>query len=551
MILRYYMLQLAKDTITIASAYNNIGLVYWNKSLYDKAVDNFFKSLKLFEKLGRNVGVANTYNNIGLIMMEQDRDSVALRYQLTGLKIREKIGDESGINDSRLNIALLYWSMHQYDSSLWYCRKVIPYYEETNNHYALGSAYNNLAMVFDDRKKYDSALYFYDKAIKEHLAVNNNYKAASSLLNKSVNYIATEDFDNALKSLLEAKELVNDESSIRVRSKILYQLAKLYYNKGLYKKASGIFLEYKAISDSLYSVDRDEKIEQIKVQYETEKREKELLEEKAANEQLAKEKALSEIRVYNRNKWIIVISSLSLIIILLIHALYQRKQRKIQAEKDAAVIREREKGIKAVFEAQEEERQRIAKDLHDGVGQQISAIKIHLEGLKKNIGLKNQEQESEVSSLVEMVGDTGSEIRSISHQMMPKALTELGLVAALEDMLEKSFRYHKIKYSFGQHGIDDRLPKHLEVGLYRIAQELVNNIIKHSGAKSVDMELMKTATHLVLIVQDDGKGISKDKKAEGIGMMNISTRLRTMNGEMNMESDTGQGTTATIRIALS
>lgn len=540
----------AKDSITIASAYNNIGLIYWNKSMYDKAIENFFRSLNIFEILGKQMGVANTFNNIGLILMEQGRDSAALQYQLSGLRIREKIGDESGINDSRLNIALLYYNMNRLDSSARYYRKAISFYRNRDNHYALGTAYNGLAMVFDSQKKWDSSLIYYDKAIAEHLRVENNYKAASSLLNKAYIYKEEKEETKEFNTLLQGLEMVKDAGSIRVRSKILFQLARIYYHRDQYKKASDFYVEYEKIHDSLYNVDRDEKIEQIKVQYETEKKEKELLKEKAANEQLAKEKALAEIRLYNRNKWIIGISSLSLIIILLILVLYQRNQRKIQSEKDAAVIREREKGIKAVFDAQEEERQRIAKDLHDGVGQQLSAIKIHLEGLKKNLALKNQEQEKEMNSLVEMVGDTGSEIRSISHQMMPKALTELGLVAALEDMLDKSFRYHKIRYSFEHHGIKERLPKNLEVGLYRIAQELVNNIIKHSGANSVDMELMKTMSHVVLIVQDDGKGISSGKKADGIGMMNISTRLRTMNGELNMESGEDHGTTATIRIAL-
>lgn len=540
----------AKDSITIASAYNNIGLVYWNKSYYDKAVENFFVSLKIFEKLGIRRGVANIYNNIGLILMEQKRDSAALDYQFRGLRIREEIGDAFGINDSRLNIALLYWSTKVYDSSAIYYKRAIPFYLNTKNHYALGTAYNGLAMVFDSEKKYDSALIYFDKAISEHLQVQNYYKAASSLLNKAATYRDMNLQPKELETLLKAKDLVKEESSNRVRSKILFQLAQIYYELGQYKEASKLYLEHKVISDSLYDVNRDEKIEQIKVQYETERREKELLREKAENERLAKEKALAEIRVYNRNKWIIGISSVSAILILVVLFMNQRKKRKIQSEKDAAIIDEREKGIKAVFDAQEEERQRIAKDLHDGVGQQISAIKIHLQTISKNILEKTKEFEPELNKIDKMVTDTGTEIRSISHQMMPRALTELGLVAALEDMIEKSFTYSGMECTFEHHGLKERLPSNVEIGLYRIAQELVNNIIKHAGAKKVDVQLMKTNLHCILVVQDDGQGFGQTGKAKGIGMMNINNRLRTINGELNMESDEGHGTTATIRIAL-
>ena len=538
------------DSITIASAYNNIGLIYWNKSLYDKAIDNFFKSLKLFEKLGRKRGVANTYNNIGLILMEQDRDSAALQYQFNGLKIREEISDEYGINDSRLNIALLYWSLEKYDSSVYYYKKAIPFYLKTNYHYALGTAFNGLAMVYEDISEPDTALFYYNKAINEHLEVQNFYKAASSLLNKAHVYNRSGDIENELKNLLKAKKLVDDESSMRVRSKILFQLAELYNKKGQYKKASELYLEFKTIDDSLYIVDRDEKIEQIKVKYETEKKEKALLKEKAENERLQKEKALTEIRLYSRNKWIIGIISASLILIFLILFISQRNKRKAQAEKDSVIISEREKGLKAVFNAQEEERKRIAKDLHDGIGQQISAVKMYFHNLSKGIIETKPELKEDILKVNKMISDTAADVRTISHQMMPKALLELGLVDALEDLLENCFFKTNVKYIFENFGLKKRLPSNVEIALYRIAQELFNNIIKHSGAQKVDVQLMKMESHCILIVQDDGQGIPESEASDGIGMLNINNRLSTINGNLNMDSGKGEGTTATIRIAL-
>jgi len=540
----------SNDSITIASAYNNIGLVYWNKSLYDKAIDNFFKSLKLFKKLGKKRGVANTYNNIGLILMEQGRDSAALQYQFDGLKIRKEIEDEYGINDSRINIALLYWSLKKYDSSAYYYKKAIPFYIKTDNHYALGTAFNGLAMVFEDINKPDSSLFYYNKAINEHLEVQNFYKAPTSLLNKAHVYNQSGDVENELITLLKAKTLVDGESSMRIRSKILFQLAELYNKKGQYKKASELYLEFKAIDDSLYIVDRDEKIDQIKVKYETEKKEKALLKEKAENERLQKEKALTEIRLYSRNKWIIGIISASLILIFFILFISQRNKRKAQAEKDSVIISEREKGLKAVFNAQEEERKRIAKDLHDGIGQQISAIKMYFQNLSKGIIETKPELKEDILKVEKMITDTGADVRTISHQMMPKALTELGLVDALEDLLENSFFKTNVKYSFENFGLKKRLPSNIEIALYRIAQELFNNIIKHSGAKKVDVQLMKMEKHCILIVQDDGLGIPESETSDGIGMLNINNRLSTINGNLNMDSGKGEGTTATIRIAL-
>jgi signal transduction histidine kinase len=228
----------------------------------------------------------------------------------------------------------------------------------------------------------------------------------------------------------------------------------------------------------------------------------------------------------------------------------QRNKRKSQAEKDAAIIEEREKGMKAIFEAQEEERKRIAKDLHDGIGQQVSAIKMFFQSLSKSFLNDKPEFKDDVEKISHMITEAGTDVRTISHQMMPRALTELGLVSALEDMVDKSFSKSEIKCTFEHYNVSDRLPQHVEIGLYRITQELLNNIIKHSGALMVDVQLMKVKNHCVLIVQDDGKGFGNKENSDGIGMMNINNRLRSLNGEMNMESASGQGTTATIRIAL-
>jgi signal transduction histidine kinase len=538
------------DSITIASAYNNIGLVYWNKSLLDKAIQNFFNSLKLFEKLGKKKGVANTFNNIGLILMEQDRNTEALGYQMKGLKLREELNDESGVNDSRLNIAINLWELENFDSSAFYFKGVIPFYQQTSNHYALGTTYNGLAMVLMSIHEYDSSLVYYDKAIQEHLAVENNSKAASSLLNKATLYNTLGQMDNELNALLKARSLLSDGSSLKVLWKTLFQLAEVYRRKGQYKLAAELYKEAYYTKDSVHTLERDEKIEQIKVRYETEKREKELILERAENERLQKEKAESEIKIYNRNNWIIGLGSISLIMILFILFISQRNKRKAQAERDAAIIKEREFGLRAVFTAQEDERKRIAKDLHDGIGQQLSAIKLNFHNVCESVKSEKPEISADLLRVEKMIANTGSEVRSISHQMMPRALTELGLVDALDDLIVNSFGNTNVKYSYDHFGLTDRLPSNIEIALYRIAQELFNNIIKHAGASSVDVQLMKREKYCILIVQDNGKGIPQTGLSDGIGMLNINNRLSTINGELNMDSGEGEGTIATIRIAL-
>jgi len=142
------------------------------------------------------------------------------------------------------------------------------------------------------------------------------------------------------------------------------------------------------------------------------------------------------------------------------------------------------------------------------------------------------------------------ELRNISHQMMPKSLSVLGAVQAIEDMLNMNLPYAKIKYSFEHFKIDDRLPEDVELLLFRVAQELVNNIVKHSVASEVNFQLFKANQNVVMIVEDNGVGISANYKKNGIGIQNINSRVESMNGIVSFESGVDRGTLVTLKVPI-
>ncbi len=146
---------------------------------------------------------------------------------------------------------------------------------------------------------------------------------------------------------------------------------------------------------------------------------------------------------------------------------------------------------------------------------------------------------------------SSKEVRTISHQLMPLALKELGIVAAMQDMLEKVLTPANIKYDFEEIGMKERLPEKIEVSLYRIAQELTNNIIKHSGANQVTLTLNNRGGFITMIVEDNGHGFKTDTKSDGIGLTNISSRINLVHGELKYESNEETGTVTIVRIPLS
>lgn len=221
-------------------------------------------------------------------------------------------------------------------------------------------------------------------------------------------------------------------------------------------------------------------------------------------------------------------------------------QQKYEDEKSKAIMLEKDRGLKAMIQAQENERGRIARDLHDGVVQQIGSVILKARSFVDKYSPK---EKNKANTFLKDLENSNQELRNISHQMMPRALKDLGMISAISDMLENSLTYSEIQYQFEHFNIDSRLSERIEVTVYRITQELINNIIKHSDASHVNVQLFKTENDIILIVEDDGVGIKK-KESDGIGLLNISSRVDMMQGTVNFEPSPNSGTLVTVKIPI-
>ena len=246
-----------------------------------------------------------------------------------------------------------------------------------------------------------------------------------------------------------------------------------------------------------------------------------------------------------KKPWYIMLITLTIVFLIigfisLIGLVKTKRQNKLAKIR----IEEQQKGLSAVIQAQEEERKRIAKDLHDGIVQQLTGLKLGMQKVFSN----NETDES--NKLIKILDNSAEELRELSHRMMPRSLREVGLIPSLEDMLENSLGNTDIHFQFEYFGIDQRFTENIEIAIYRIAQELVNNVIKHSKADSVNVQLFKVADDVILIIEDNGISIDMSQQKKGIGLMNISSRLETINGKVNFESSPESGTLATVKIPI-
>lgn len=531
---------------TYAGALNNIGLIYWNQGILEKAVEYYFQSAEIFESIGDKTGLANNLNNIALIRYDNNEKEASLKYHHRALSLRKEIENEYGIGASYLNLAQLYSTdgkLKNLDSALFYTGLAIQVKQPLNDQFGLARAYHNLADIQLESNMPDSSIANFNKALQIQKEIENAEGYASSYYNLSVAY---EQIGNTEKELLyldsaETVSITNDDRSLLW--KVYLAKAELFQGQKDFERSAHYWSLYGPLKHEMLNLERSEQVAEMETRYESAIKDKQIGEQRATI-------AEAEVKVANRNVLLIVLGSVGGILSLLTLLYFQNRKKRLQAEKDAAVILERDAGLKAVINATESERQRIAKDLHDGVVQSLTGVRLRLAEQSR------KSDDTESSKLKDLTGDLDDsigEIREISHRMMPRALGEMGMIPAIQEMLEKSLGATEITFEFEHHNVvDQRFDKRIEVSIYRICQELVNNIIKHSQAKAVSVQLLASKSHLILVVEDNGKGFEFEdqKNRNGIGLMNIATRAQAVNGEVNYQPSSKQGTVATVRVPL-
>lgn len=231
------------------------------------------------------------------------------------------------------------------------------------------------------------------------------------------------------------------------------------------------------------------------------------------------------------------------------------KSQEIHKNKLEKRLKEQQYRSALILEGQEEERRRISRDLHDGIGQYLTALKYSLDGIN---GVKTYQEEKRLEVSKKLIGDVIKEVRRISFHLTPVALSDYGLTSVLNKFSEEMTKISKIPVQFeNPTGFISRLEPKVENNIYRIVQEAVNNAIKYSEATEIRITLSHNSRYLHLEISDNGKGFDYQKlkddghfKASGHGIFNIKERVNFINGQFSMETSSGQGTTIHIELPL-
>lgn len=330
---------------------------------------------------------------------------------------------------------------------------------------------------------------------------------------------------------------------------LLKSLSKLHEQQKDYATALSYYTAYVEIRDSLQQVYMKAKTEELQLQFDT----------KAKDAALAQQLTVLQRRTFQRNM-IVVLAVLFLTAGLIIYynqRRYLRDQATIAIQKE--ILHQKELDdlrkqhdiatMQTLITTQEEERKRIALDLHDSLGSLLASLKI--QSRKFDVTLRENEFQAVATEHVLLIDTISAEARRIAHNMMPPALIRMGLSAALDDLAQSIDQDYSLKVVFQNIDYEDALSQEKEIALYRIVQELCSNTIHHAEAHHLLIQLSRHNGSATLVVEDDGKGFNPEEQSEvGLGIESIKSRVGYMSGEIEYWSAPGEGTSVTIHIPV-
>lgn len=533
----------AKLSQTIPKAYNSIGLLYENAGQYSKGLGFYFIALRLYEAMGDQLGQSTILNNIGsAYYYSQKNYQKCLHYWFLSIKVLGRDQHKKELSEAYSNIGAIYDEMGDQKSALSYYQKGMALAKELNDKATLAVLLNNTGMMYEYAGDYRQALSYYEQSLKLKEEIGSKRGAAIAWKNKGFAYAQLKDQQKALKAFERCLEISRQIGERNEQGEAYQGIADMYAEQRSFEKALNYTQRYQKLKDSIINDENNKQIAEIQTKYETEKKEKEnaLLLTTTQSQEL-------QIAEQEKNINILIFSALSLLAIAgLYYNRYRLKQQVILAEE---VAKQEKLRFKATLEAEEQERVRIAKELHDGLGQLLSTAKLNVAGLSEDY---QEERPVLLTNAIQLIDEAVDEVRSISHNMMPNALIRLGLVAALKEAAAKISASQALKVMVNVSDMEQRLPESVEISCFRMIQELLNNSIKYAQAKEINIDIGRKDELLTISVADDGIGFDTSvvENSQGIGWKNLQARASLLNGTIEVNSVMGKGTTTSIKLYL-
>ena len=504
------------------------------------------------------------------------------------------VSDTVKMNAIQRKIAFRFKEASLYSDAIRIYDELIDYYQEAGDSTTVMTLYSDMSEVYKARGALEKQQSYLNKAYQLNKTIQDTVSQIYFLLEDVKRLIKFEALDSALNKSFEAFKLSTDVANGSYKAQSLYDIAYInklqgdynrstkYFSSGLniikfkafdktrlnfykeladsyylmtnYEQAYDYNVKYSQLNDSILNQDRQVALNNANIRYQITVKNKDIQNLEKENSYVEDKNKQQRIALY------VLMIGLGLLLLLLYYSVrfYTQKIRteniisdqkeeinnqKIRVLEDKVKI----KGMQSMIEGQELERERVAKDLHDSLGGLLSTIKLQFDSVK--VKIKEVEHVKEYKKANKLLDTAVEEIRTISRNMQPAALSNLGLIPAITDMINRfdNESYPDIDFQF--YNIPKRLDATIALSIYRVIQELLHNAIKHSKASEILIQLNRDGKELVLQFEDDGVGFDMASLPKrGMGLSNIKSRVNYLKGSVEIDSKPGQGTSYLIHV---
>ena len=578
----------------LATAYRKTGYIHGQDGNYREAINHFRTAVKYYSSGGGHIkDLLVCYNNLGANFHQIGQVDSTIHYYLAAIQQAEawpldkedptvKQDILSTLSLLHANVSSMYGNQFNVPKALEYGTKSMTIAREIKDTLRIILSALSTIHGFSVNKEFEKALVLAREAAvlsdlyglpvaraKAYHVLSVNYTKLNKLdsginaARVAIKYARETDRQLYISALLDLSDAYHDKRAYKEEAALLQdalkefkevdnvafgmnmyeKLADAKYALGQYKEAYDYYLTSASYKDSMLSKQNRDKIADLEMQYQVTEKEKTL-----SNQQLQltqKNLQLQQSKQYFM--YSIGIALLTFLALAFIYFNYQNK-RKLHQRQLKSVRQEKEiQLLQALMHGEEKERSRIAKDLHDGVAGTLAAVKMNFSSLA--LQQPKLSDAKEYRQGVKLLDEASVEVRKTSHNLMPEVLIKYGLDEALRrycSNLTNSILF--IQYD--SWGDIVRYKDSFELSVYRIMQELLNNIIKHSKANNAIVQLSVQDKILSLTIEDNGVGYGEDMAKEGMGIHSLQTRVKAMNGKIEMNSGEGNGVCAYLEFDL-
>jgi signal transduction histidine kinase len=530
-----------KDSTALASVYNGLGNFYKEIPVYDSAVTYYHKAIEYCEATGYTSRMGRIIGNLGSTYMKLNDLENARKYLLIGLDHDRRNEDNVSMSVAYSRMGILEKSAGNYHESMKYYMLADSLYRMTGDQSGLHDNKINIGHLLLEQGKLDEALEHFRMGLTHHRTQNYAEGRMSAWRGMAKVYREKGQLARSLLYADSVLALARSTDNLYWQKNILHEIYTIRLLAGNMEEALQVFTEYHALEDSIFNLERTRIINELLLRYEKDKDRLRILSLEKENLEKARQ----------RNLMIFAASGILLLALFItLFLLYKRRKDSIIASQKIRQLEEEKKHLAARFlvEGQEIERKRMALELHDNLGVLLTATRLHFSEIRD----KDPGSRELIGKAEKLLEQASSDVRKISHNLMPGLLTKLGLFEALEDLFENLGDKEGFDARLEVIGNKDRLDENKEIMIYRIVQELVNNTLKHAGANVIDLTIVHEDGELSLSYHDNGKGFDVEKMLDlkTMGLHSIQSRVEFLNGTIKIDSVKGNGTVFLICIPV-